>query len=511
MTYRYDLLREPWVPCLRLDGTPVSLGLRDTLVQAHELREVHGESPLVSAVLHRLLLAVLHRVYGPEDVDAWADLWTAGAWEPGPLDAYLDAWRERFDLFHPQHPFLQQPDERVSRRSVARLLPHVASGNNPTLFSHHVEDGSLSLSPAEAARALVTAHSFGLAGLSGLKQKFTDGTCARGVLFHAAGDNLFQTLALNLVRYPWPNEPGPADGDCPAWECDDPTLPERDRPRGYLDLLTWPNRRILLFPEEGPCVREVTMAPALRLDADVANPAKCYRYDERRGYLALRFSEERALWRDSALLLRLSGDGVRPSRVLEWLGDLVAESLLDPGERRRFVALGMANSKAKVEFYREERLPLPMRYLARQELVEVLAEGLQLAEDVARALWVAGRALARLTIAPEADLDGREPSREDLNALTTQWAIERSYWSGLELPFREWMEVVPDDAEGCRRAWRRTLTVQAWRAFDAVARALEASPRHLKAVVRGREALARRLAAVPGLRIEETAEERRSA
>jgi len=495
MTVSFNLITEPWIPCLRQDGRLVSLGLRGVLLQAHELAEVHGESPLVNASLYRLLLALLHRVYGPEDMEAWEALWRAGRWEAQALDAYLEAWRDRFDLFHAQHPFLQRPDARVRAKSVASLLPHVASGNNPTLFSHHLEADALALTPGEAARALVTGLSFGLAGLSGIQQKFTDGACARGVLFFAAGDTLFETLALNLVQYPWSGEAGLDAGDRPAWEVDDPASPGRDRPLGYLDLLTWPNRHILLYPEEGPgglMVRSMTMAPALRLDAAITDPMKYYRLDARRGPLVLRYREDRALWRDSAVLLRLGDDGTRPSRVLEWLANLVEEGILSPAERRRYLALGMANNQAKVEFYRQETLPLPLDYLARQELVEIVEESLALAEGVSTALGRAARALARFVLAPGADLgNGHDPKREDIDALCGQWAITRGYWSRLELPFRQLLEALPGDPDAHRIAWRQTLRELAWEAFDGVAAPLEATPRQMKAVVRGREALAR--------------------
>ena len=65
MSVSFDLLKRAWVPCIRADGTLDELSLRDALVRAHELRALHGESPLVVAALYRLLLAVLHRVFGP--------------------------------------------------------------------------------------------------------------------------------------------------------------------------------------------------------------------------------------------------------------------------------------------------------------------------------------------------------------------------------------------------------------------------------------------------------------
>lgn len=498
MNPTFDLLQSPWVPCIQADGTTVELGLRDALAQAHELRELHGESPLVTAALYRLLLAVLHRVFGPANSDEWAALRTAGRWDASRLDAYLDRWRHRFDLFDPERPFYQAPDERVKPKSVISLIHDVASGNNPTLFDHHTEAEGIALTPTQAARMLVAAQAFGLGGLSGLPQKFTDAPCAGGVIFLVQGETLFETLALNLVRYaddaPLPRRPD----DRPAWEMDDPFTPERTVPRGYLDYLTWQNRRVLLLSEattDDVVVRQVTIAPALRLESDILDPMKHYRKDERRGPLPLLFTEGRALWRDSAVLFRLHDEGHQPPRAFQWLAELVDEDHLSRLQTRRYLALGMSKKQAKVNFYRSERMPLPLIYLTRKELAEELERTLGMAEATARQLWSATRTLATFILSPEADAESaRPPAREDLDSLTQQWAVERRYWSRLESPFRETMEALPKEMEGALERWRETLVRMAWRAFDRVTDNLGHDPRTLKAVVRARDQLAAGLA-----------------
>lgn len=496
MSLSFNLIDEPWIPCLRPDNTLIELGLREAILRAHEVREIAAESPIATGALYRLLLALLHRVYGPADEDAWLALWQAGRWQAASLDAYLQRWRARFDLFDPQHPFLQRADPRVRPRPVTVLLPEVASGHNPTLFDHTVEGDRVGLAPARAARALLAALSFGLAGLSGLPAKFTDAPCARGALFLAEGDSLFETLCLNLARYPRP-EDGPDDR--PAWEVDDPSQPRRDRPLGRLDLYTWPNRNILLIPEShggSAVVREATMAPNLPLDPDVLDPLKCFRVDPRRGHLPLRFTEERALWRDVTVLLAAT-ESSRPPLAAVWLRGLIGCGYLSRQRRLRFVAMGMANDQAKVNFIRAERLPLPLEYLAEKALVDAIEEALQLAEEVARQLWGAAQTLARVLLSPEnGGTEGREPHREDMASLTGQWAVERHYWSRLELPFRELLVALPGDLTGSRLAWRETLRTTAREALEGVCRSFEQDLRRLKAVVRARDQLAAGLAKV---------------
>lgn len=504
MKATFDLLQSPWIPCIQADGTSIELGLRDVLVRSHELRELHGESPLATAALHRLLLAVLHRIFGPTDADEWAKLWDAGRWDTARLDAYLDCWHHRFDLFHPKRPFYQAADERVKPKPLNRLIHEVAHGNNPTLFDHHTHEESPILTPAQAARALVALQVFGLSGLSGLPQKFTDAPCASGIVFLVQGETLFETLALNLLPYPDDTVFLHSPDDRLAWEMDSPFTPDRTRPHGYLDYLTWQNRRILLLPETTPngvVVRQMTEAPALRLDADVLDPMAHYRRDERRGPLPLAFTEGRALWRDSAVLFRLKDPGFRPPRTFRWLAELVYEGYLNEWQTRRYLALGMSKKQAKVNFYRGERMPLLLIYLTEKELVEALETALNMAESTARQLWGATRTLAKFILSPEADTESaRPPAREDLSALTHQWAVERRYWSRLELPFHETMEALPEGMEGALERWRETLLRTAWRAFDQVTDNLGHDPRTLKAVVRARDQLAAGLAkALPAL------------
>jgi CRISPR system Cascade subunit CasA len=497
MTVRFNLLEEPWIPCLRVDGQPIELGVRETLAHAHELREVVGDSPLVTGALLRLLLAVLHRVFGPEGYEAWGALWHAGLWDPARLDDYLGQWRERFELFHPERPFYQAPASRAKPKSAASMMHEVASGNNATLFDHHTEAAGVILRAPVAARMLVTSQAFGLAML-GPGENFVDGPCARGVIFFVSGRTLFETLMLNLIRCA-DDDPLPEQaGDRPSWEMDDPFLPARTIPLGYLDYLTWYNRRIMLIPEDlpaGPAVRKITMGPGLRLDQGVLDPMKSYRQDVSRGWRPLRFSEHRALWRDSVALLRLGVPDNRPPRAFDWLAELVAEELVDQEHTVLTLAVGMANDQAKVDFIRSERLPVPLAYLRNRMLVDRLGDALQMAEAVSRQLWGAARRMATLLLSVDAGDEGaRQPLREDLDRTMAPWGVERSFWSRLEVPFRGMVEALPSGPEEALERWHRGLVREAWRAFDHAAELIAASPRSLKATVRARDQLAAGLA-----------------
>ena len=178
MQSMFNLVEEPWVPCAMEDGSSTLLGLRDALVDAHRVRGLFDMSPVVTIALHRLLLAVLHRNFGPESWEAWRDLWQAGKgrWDAAVLDSYFATWRERFYLFDEAHPFYQSKEppfsrtdkngkEKSCRTGVSKIAQELDMG--ATLFDHTVEEPPPTIPPARAARYLVAIHAFHVGGLGG--------------------------------------------------------------------------------------------------------------------------------------------------------------------------------------------------------------------------------------------------------------------------------------------------------------------------------------------------------
>ncbi|MEW6093466.1 MAG: type I-E CRISPR-associated protein Cse1/CasA [Chloroflexota bacterium] len=499
MTYSYSLVDEPWISCVHPDGSVGELGLRQTLLRAHELRGVQGDSPLETAALYRLLLAVLHSALrGPRVWEAWGELWDGGRWLPEVVNGYLDQWRDRFDLFHPQRPFYQASDDRVRPKSIASLALDMVSGNNAVLFDHHTEEAGVTLTPAKAARTVVVAQTFGLSGLSGIPgQGFTDGPWARGIVFLVESDDLFRVLMLNLMKYPDEklNNMRSKD-DRPAWEQDDPYRSNRQIPLGYLDYLTWQNRRVLLIPEgdeKSPTVSAMSVAPGLRLNASVFDSFKLYRKGHGKGneeiWLITRFSEDRALWRDSGSLFGLKSEHGRPPQTFHALANLVSEGWIPHKQKFRFMALGMANDQAKVEFFQENHLPLPLEYLEDENLVVKLSNAIQKAEQTHFALKIAAQWLAALVLSP--NVDGKKwqeighITREQAGSLMMHWNVDRIYWQRLELPFMQLLEDLPHDPKAMD-SWNETLRQAAWEALEQAANAAGDDPAALKAAVRAR-------------------------
>lgn len=500
MAYSYNLIEEKWIPCVTFDGSVHELGLRDALVQAHNYRELGGDSPLVTASLYRLLLAVLHRLFGPEDRDAWRALWAQGRWDAAKIDAYLDKWRHRFDLFDAERPFYQADDPRVKARWAGDMLHETRAGD--AVFDHHSEKAGLTFSAPVAARNLVAMQTYGIAGKKGSTMQFTDAPATRAITFLAKGRNLFRDLLMNMTRYPPPDDAMPhSDLDAPCWEMDDPFLPARVVPFGLLDYLTWQNRRMRLEPtvlEGQQRVTRVSMGPGLRLSREVRNPHMGYRATRKAGWWAVLWEEDRALWRDSTVLT--AGKLTQPPRQLDWLSTLIGTAEgLEPTRLLQVAAYGMSTKRGqdRVYFYRSEQLPLPMELLRDEDLVTHLEAALALAEAAASQLAASSSRSrgALVTLAAELlckKVVGKLGSSEleQCKQLVQSWGAERRYWAALELPFYDLVTGLAEDAPAARAAWADTVRRAAWAALRAVTQSLQESASALKATVLAEEQLA---------------------
>ncbi|MDI6696786.1 MAG: type I-E CRISPR-associated protein Cse1/CasA [Anaerolineales bacterium] len=498
MTYSFDLIDQPWIPCVGLNQRTGELSLRQVFTHARRVRGLAGASPLETAALYRLLLAILHSALrGPESATQWRDLWRAGTWDTPWLHEYLDRWKHRFDLFDPQRPFYQVIEDRMAEKPALQLVHGMGTANE--LFEHESITEDRILNSRQAAITLLVAQAFGLGGLCHpqLKITLTNAPWTRGIIFLVEGDNLFETLALNLLRYS-DGKPLPVIGeDLPAWEMDNPFLPTRNQPRGYLDYLTWQNRKLLLVPEDGSdgvIVRKIKIARGLDLD-DVRDPWKQYTAKDK-GWRHWVFQEDRSLWRDSHTLFRRhQNDENWPPKTFEWIASLVENGYLDSKQIYRTLALGMGThyKDAKIFFYREEVMPLPLAYFESQnseELVGLLTDALAWAEKVRGKLWGAVNTLAKYIASPSLDLpNGRKPDPRDVDKLTDHWAVERFYWGALELPFFHLLEDLPKRPQEALDTWKMTLRRTAWNALEQATNLAGDSPAALKAAVRARSML----------------------
>ncbi len=510
----FDLIKEPWIPCLRPDGSVEQVGLKEALTRSSEFLAVVGETPLVTASMYRLLLAVLHRVVdGPQTADDWISLWQSERLDPGRVNAYFRKWSDRFYLFHPDHPFYQWPDDRVDQKSIRILRGEFSHGENATLFDHSTKERSTKWPPAVAARALLSAQNFGVAGSCHPKLKlyFSHSPLAKGVFFLLGGNSLFQTLLFNLLPYAYIEDRFMGFG-LPVWEVDNPFMSNRSVPLGYLDYLTWPSRKIMLLPEKdtsGYFVEHVTISPGLSLPDHIFDPMKHFISSRSKGWTVTRFQENRALWRDSAVLLELKDrSAVKAPVGFHLMADMIAEyGVLPEDIEFRIIALGMAagpidserKAKAgKIHFYRHETMSLPGKYFEDRDLLLKLSGALEKAETLGRSLNIAAYHFALFTIAPRyVDKDLTKVkidklSRDAAGDVLSHWAVGRRYWTSLEIHFHKLLRDLPNGDAALER-WNEALVRSSRESFDYVERHMSGSVRFWHAAVRPRRELESKL------------------
>ncbi len=505
MNPTFDLITQPWIPCVDADHRPVTLGLRDVLLRAHELREVSDNSPLSTLAIHRLLLAVLHRAMdGPADQASWRTLWASGRLPADALEDYLSAWAEHFDIFHEQHPFYQVGGlETVDKKGtptppvpIAKLAVERVAGNNAMLFDHSADAESHAVSAPQAARYLVATQAWALGGgrgpysnIFGLHPYASHATQVGGVAVLLRGSNLARTLMLNLVPYDATRPMPRAHEDLPVWERPQHRPPGTTLVDGYLDYLTLPCRYVRLIPEGSSSdvvVRHAYIAPGLALpsgDAGPMNPLWFQRLDAKRGPVSIPLRVDKAVWRDSSPLFALpkagqSFDG-RPL-ALRQAQDRSFSRLLGADARLMVTCYGLANDKAKALAWRCEELPAPVRLLEDADLVEYVADAVADAEQAAQAIGKAFRTLAFRVL----EANEKAPDPKDVSRLSQRMQAGAGFWPQLDEPFRRFLRGLDQDADEALGVWTYRVLHEVKDAFQRGARFSQGGiDRQLRALV----------------------------
>ncbi len=503
MNCSFNLLTEPWIPVVDQNGSRLTLGIRDLLLNAHQLREVAAETPPMTASVLLLLLAVVYRVYAPPDEEAWYRLWQEGKFPASTLEEYFRKWESRFDLFDAEQPFYQDPQlgkrktdiknlggKDLPPKSIKNLLIHIATGETATLFDHSMEEETPSFTPAQAARILLADLAFGLGGMGAASVSadrfYKDAIHGRGMFFWVKEDNLFKSILLNCpaVDYLPPAWVNPTDK--PIWESDDPWAQERILPFGFLDFLTWPSRRILVIPqiqEAGLSVIDLFTNPGFGLSEVFLNPfyhfIKREQNGEQKNFL-LRFKEDRSLWRDSASILD-SNQGELPIAV-KWVHNVVMNFHELPKICLQTFGSCTEPGKKKIYFYGGEQFKYPASILENKPLIGQVQIALHEAEGIGYGLKISLRKMAEILLALESDSpEGRKPDAGDVDKLVTHWHAEGVFWGGLETHFYQFLDQLTNDAEQAREDWKNKLKQTAREAFTFAERLAGNSPGALKA------------------------------
>jgi len=482
LTTTFSLLQEPWIPLIANDGTHDLGSLRDTLLRPAAWQRIGATNPIEALALYRLLLAICHRGIGPGDTEDRAAL--LENWPSQSLEDYLDRWTERFDLFHPERPFLQAPDlAEAGLKPVpwTRLAPARSSGAERILWDRSLDAHPEAITPAQAAVTLVTYLQFTPGGLvRALRSSAEQGPACGLLLTLPTGSTLQETLALSLA----PQTEDDHKLDRASWEKAAPTieaLKTKDsatKPlRGPADRYTWLSRALLLTP--GAAITHLFcgagLAPALSSTPDPMSAV----VSGKKGSFPLKLREDRAMWRDFHVLTGDRSKGSEPPRVVSAAASI--RLLQDDYSPLPLLTGGLLPDQAKIVLWRLEERHVSPKLLAGQG--EAANKALEQAESTGNQLR---KALFSLCSAWLQNGGERSPAAKDVKALLHSTQAMAHYWAALEPEFWQLVDQLGQGQDGHQALedWRRRLRQVVHRGWDQAKRSLGDDGRALAAAGR---------------------------
>ncbi|MDT0300831.1 type I-E CRISPR-associated protein Cse1/CasA [Streptomonospora wellingtoniae] len=459
----FDLRTQPWVPVRWLASVPTGqrparVGLRELLARAHEIAGLAVTVPPAEAGLLRVAYALTARTTRLDRAQGWSDrrfaVLDAGRFDPAAIDAYFDAHADRFWLYHPQWPFLQDPrlkKECPKTSSVDKLVATRPSGGNHAWFTRTDSHRPVPLDSGQALLHLLVWRYYGASGTCSTRA--VDGTRAgnttagplRSTLsYHPEGASLFETLLAGIP------EPGgavdPATDRCP-WEWEslpDPLEAPPEITGPCSGLTARAQHALLLVPDtRGAHTADAYVTWAYRAKIARDDPFCIWQSSKEGNRYPRPADADRDLWRDlDALVLNDPPGASRPQRpaILTTATELLAET---DTATLRIRALGFdQDGQAKDrQFVAASTPPL-------LDLMERRDQDIDAARQVGRLRLIAERAGYRLETATRrawALYAGKTKLGD------CAWAHQAAarYWSAAETAFwthlrqRSWHEAAP--------------------------------------------------------------------
>lgn len=502
MNRSFNLIDEPWLPVRLQDGRVCDLGLLEVFERAGEISALAETAPPSLIAQYRLLLVIVHRALSRAQ-GRWTDADRARWYRQGlPVEVvrdYLEHWRERFWLFHPEQPFMQvaalaeAEETRDKQKPWSQISLASANGNTPVVFDHSCDQAPRPIVAADALRHLLGYLQFAPPGTIQVF-RYSDNACALtdSAAVMPLGTSLAQSLCLALH----PSSPN-GHADLPSWER---SLPSIDQLTGAPLAASGPNdsytrqaRAVLLLPDEQGRVQWIRFGAGIALDkdAEAPDPMISYRVNDK-GLLRLKFSEGRAFWRDlSSLLPDPGGQMALAAPVLAWSANLC---MFSGGHQQSLLVAGLSSAPgklAKLERWRLERFNLPAALLASVDCANEVRHLLHQAESIFTAI----KQLAievYVEILPQIRREDRwAKAREMFNRSSATAgffaAAERSLGAMLQ-------RLAEGDPDGAVVVWKKALLTAAESAWREVRVNISLSPRALRAEARAYPRLLRLLA-----------------
>lgn len=496
----FNLLDEPWIR-VRDDSCQVhEVSLTDALLHAHQYTSLSGELPTQDIVILRLMLAVLHTVFSRVDADGnaaeledeeeaverWTDLWELGQLPEEPIREYLEKWHERFWLFHPERPFGQVAGLACGTQyGASKLNGEISeSGNKVRLFSSYFGEEKTALSYAQAARWLLYLNAFDDSSgkPKGTEKKEGDDKLQSigvgwlgklGVVF-ANGENLFETLLLNLVMV---NGNQVESKEKPLWESSSVCKEERRKiplPDNLAELYTLQSRRISLERENDVVTSyHLIGGDFFQEENAFIEPMTMWKIEKETTYKPQLHNYEKQMWRDFALLYDNRGNN-HIVGVIQWI-QCIAERINLQMIQTSIVSVQYVKKKSSVENIFWDSLMVNKQLLIdigvnwREKIKVEINRCEQLADAI--------RKLAGNLYLASGGTKGDAKSWDKTFLKSRESASAQLYFR-LDMPFRRWLAgITPEDVDSADyeteervfSAWQKTAKTIAYSCAEELA------------------------------------------
>ena len=505
---RFNLLDEPWISVVYDEkGTTKEVSLQELFINAHQYKDLAGDTKTQDFAVLRVLLAVLHTVFSRFDADGnvyeylavderfkqiepveesdiadyqddlydtWIDLWESGKF-PNIINHYLEKWRDRFYLFDEEYPFFQVRKEDIAADKISKAKASSISGKNINrtisesenklaLFSPKNSKNKEQLTASELTRWLLTFQ-----GYSGLSDKVIFGKekykASKGWLFDIGavfiqGTSLFETLLLNCIL-PFYDYGNLESIQCPCWE-----FASSDNINRYLfgsectnlsNLYTIWSRGIYIDPEydlNKPFSFEIVKLPDINHQDNFLEPMTTWKYnttgENKDSYTPKKHLLNQSLWRSFGLLAVEDRTGhFRRPGIIDWLGD-IGDTI---GNRLfNIISISMQDDGNATS------------WLPTDEVIDsILINDLVLADFnesgwVPRINEVVKETKTVISKVYKRYIEDLKEIRNISNNNYTNQMVEMLYFK-IDHPFREWLSsILPDDEKDSKiKEWRDLL------------------------------------------------------
>lgn len=366
---RYNLLEEPWLKVIESDNNTKKVSLLDIFQNSNTYKRLAGDTDAQNFVILRLLLSVLETTFSNYDYngnlrtdkknvkETWPFLWKNKKFPFKVIEKYLISQEDKFYLYSDRFPFLQVSKKDLTDAGIkktgtvsGRLINRLISESNNKLDLFSPSNNKSKLSDDSLARWM-TMFVLGYTGTSdkakypGMKESASKGNLLGLGGIYLEGNNLFETLMLNLVLENNKDQK-------PIWEADfkDKTLSlKKHIPDNLSELYTNCSRLIYIDPntdldKQDAEIQAVQLPGISKEDVYGHETMTLYQVPKSgksKGKVIPKMHESnKSLWRNFGLIEGLSDNNdYRPGIINDFYGD-IKKNNVDINDVR-IVAVGM--------------------------------------------------------------------------------------------------------------------------------------------------------------------------